>query len=569
MKLKLLILALLCSGTTLWAAIRPSHAINAGTKTFFLSTPTDPMVKLWVSDGTASGTKEAYADAMANKPVFLNTATANTHDLMIGLNNKVIFKAQTTSMGEELWVSDGTQAGTFLLKDIRVGAASSGIQSFVKLGNKVLFLANDGIHEQEFWITDGTAAGTHLLKDLGSSYSLFSDFRDWKVLNNKLYFGRKGALVWPELWVTDGTASGTKNILATDNNGIYNPNTFLADGSTVFLLGVDGLNTKYVYATTNDNPAVAIAKYFIHRPLDGQALNNKLFFRQPDYNLGSEMWISDGTQVGTKKLQNDTEANRIRNTERFFKHLDRIYFSGYKERTWTSDLWKSDGTSAGTIPVQTGMPDKWVTQPLRFNGKAQAVSLGSNFYFEGDYYEGASTKLWKSNGTDAGTVRIKTFAGSGLSLELSNDNVFGTKFYFKVIDASNNEEFWVSDGTDAGTARISNLQPSLNLSSVQVISKSATDVYFTANLGGSGFEVFKTNGLTVTRLTGSCPESVIVSSPVSTSVVHKASMDVEGRSAILSPAKATYQAGRYVVLNPGFEATTGSVFTAQIAGCLD
>ncbi len=569
MKLKLLTLAILCSGTTLWAAIRPSHAVNAGTKTFFLSTPTDPVIKLWVSDGTASGTKEAYADAMANKPVFLNTATANTHDVMIGLNNKVIFKAQTASLGEELWVSDGTQAGTFLLKDIRAGAASSGIQNFVRLGNKVVFLANDGIHEQELWITDGTSAGTHLLKDLGSSFSLFSDFKDWKVLNNKLYFGRKGALIWPELWVTDGTASGTKNIVATDNNGIYNPNTFLSDGSTVFLLGVDGLNTKYVYATTNDNPAVPIATYFVHTPLDGQVLNNKLFFRQPDNNLDSEMWISDGTQAGTKKLQNDTETNRIRNTERFFKHIDRIYFSGYKETTWTSDLWKSDGTSAGTSAVQGGMQYNWVTQPIRFNGKAQAVSVGSHFYFEGNYYLGSSTELWKSNGTDAGTQRIKTFTGSGLSLELSNDNVFGTRFYFKVIDASSNEEFWVSDGTDAGTVKISELVPSLNLSSVQIITQSATDVYFTANLGGSGFEVFKTNGLTVTRLTGSCPESVIVSSTVSTSVVHKAATDIEGKSEILSPAKVTYQAGRYVVLNPGFEANTGSVFTAQIAGCLD
>ncbi|WP_460470845.1 3-coathanger stack domain-containing protein [Emticicia fontis] len=36
---------------------------------------------------------------------------------------------------------------------------------------------------------------------------------------------------------------------------------------------------------------------------------------------------------------------------------------------------------------------------------------------------------------------------------------------------------------------------------------------------------------------------------------------------IISPANVTYNAGKSIVLNPGFESATGSVFKAQIQGC--
>ena len=43
------------------------------------------------------------------------------------VNNTLYFSADDGSHGQELWQSDGTDAGTSLVKDIRPGADSSGI----------------------------------------------------------------------------------------------------------------------------------------------------------------------------------------------------------------------------------------------------------------------------------------------------------------------------------------------------------------------------------------------------------------------------------------------------------
>ena len=74
----------------------------------------------------------------------------------------------------ELWKSDGTTAGTVLVKDINPGLtagypnvpASSEPYGLTALDGQLLFTANDGIHGDELWKSDGTAAGTVLVKDI-------------------------------------------------------------------------------------------------------------------------------------------------------------------------------------------------------------------------------------------------------------------------------------------------------------------------------------------------------------------------------------------------------------------
>ncbi|WP_337045278.1 Ig-like domain-containing protein, partial [Emticicia sp. 17c] len=50
-------------------------------------------------------------------------------------------------------------------------------------------------------------------------------------------------------------------------------------------------------------------------------------------------------------------------------------------------------------------------------------------------------------------------------------------------------------------------------------------------------------------------------------VTEKASQQISAENKITSPASVTYQAGKSIILNPGFEAKEGSVFKAQIQGC--
>src|SRR5687768_14527227 len=79
---------------------------------------------------------------------------------VVPLNRNIVFGAYSPSGGFELWVSDGTTAGTHRLKDIRAGFRGSYPAFLTRLNNQVLFAADDGAAGIELWRTDGAARGT-------------------------------------------------------------------------------------------------------------------------------------------------------------------------------------------------------------------------------------------------------------------------------------------------------------------------------------------------------------------------------------------------------------------------
>ena len=73
------------------------------------------------------------------------------------------FEAQNGTSGSELWVTDGTTAGTQLVKDIEPNGDSIPA-GFVELnGNLYFFARNPENGRRSLWITDGTATGTVLV----------------------------------------------------------------------------------------------------------------------------------------------------------------------------------------------------------------------------------------------------------------------------------------------------------------------------------------------------------------------------------------------------------------------
>src|SRR5262249_60144077 len=83
-----------------------------------------------------------------------------------------VFRGGDGVTGRELWKSDGTAAGTVLVKDIRPGPDYGYPENLTGVGRTLFFTANDGVNGQELWKSDGTEAGTVLVKDInpGSAF---------------------------------------------------------------------------------------------------------------------------------------------------------------------------------------------------------------------------------------------------------------------------------------------------------------------------------------------------------------------------------------------------------------
>ncbi len=118
---------------------------------------------------------------------------------MVDVGGLLFFNANDGISGYELWKSDGTAAGTVLVRNIRTGSAGSNPGYLTNSGGTLYFAANDGTTGTELWKSDGTAAGTVLVSDLvtGSTSGLPRRLTD---VSGTLYFSRTQSGVGTELW---------------------------------------------------------------------------------------------------------------------------------------------------------------------------------------------------------------------------------------------------------------------------------------------------------------------------------------------------------------------------------
>jgi ELWxxDGT repeat protein len=141
-----------------------------------------------------------------------------------------------------LWKSDGTTAGTVMVKDINPGSVSSNPSYLANVNGTLFFSANDGTHGVELWKSDGTTAGTVLVKDIdpGSAGSAPS----WLTsANGSLYFAANDGSHGTELWKSDGTTAGT--VLVADLNpgsAGSNPAWLTVSGTNLFFAADDGVH---------------------------------------------------------------------------------------------------------------------------------------------------------------------------------------------------------------------------------------------------------------------------------------------------------------------------------------
>ncbi len=384
---------------------------------------------LWVSDGTTAGTHPIKA--------FAGTIL---HLTMIG--SRAYFSADDGVHGPELWVSDGTSSGTVQVKDINSGASASSPDNLTDVNGTLFFEAFDGIHGPELWKTDGTPAGTVLVKDIdpGATGSFPFGFTN---VNGTLFFSADDGTDGFELWKSDGTAAGT--VLVRDIN--------------------PGPGDSSPFNLTN--------------------VNGTLFFEAREPTHGQELWKSDGTSSGTV-LVKDIKPGGSDSSPSSLTNVNGTLFFEASDGTNGAELWKSDGTAAGTVMVKDINPGPGDSVPQVL------TNVNGTLFFEAtDAVHGV--ELWKSDGTAAGTVLVKDI-NSGVADSFPNSlaNVNGT-LLFAANDGVTGTELWRSDGTAAGTVMVKDINPGALGSAPFDLVAVGGAVEFYAN-DGSGIGLFRSDG---------------------------------------------------------------------------
>ncbi|HEY9489391.1 MAG TPA: hypothetical protein VIQ51_13695, partial [Chryseosolibacter sp.] len=168
----------------------------------------------WKTDGTAQGTvmikdiNPGAADGFGSETNPFSFVNA------FSFNDRFYFTGYTEEHGLEPWVSDGTEQGTHILKDIVSGQESPDRIQFVIAHNGFLyFLVFNNLTTFEsgpadLWKTSGSTSSTTRIQTLGAE-QMDHDYHSFLVYHDKVYFFDRTNFFSDNLWVTDGTAGGT------------------------------------------------------------------------------------------------------------------------------------------------------------------------------------------------------------------------------------------------------------------------------------------------------------------------------------------------------------------------
>jgi ELWxxDGT repeat protein len=296
---------------------------------------------------------------------------------------------------EKLWIVENLGATPLQLAEFASNYANNLMEFPTVVGDTLFFSAEANADVYDLWKSDGTVAGTVLVKDIGPGSGTHSPLYHLADVNGTLLFAAREDMSGRRVWKSDGTESGTLMVKNYPPVVDITYSKFVSTGGLYFFVGTAGFSSsdKYKLWRSDGTAAGTIipkdinpagdAVYNMQNP-DWIGVDGVLYFRADD-GSGYSLWRSDGTPAGTYQVKGSTPGYPTH-----FASMDGKIFFGGNDAVLGRVLWESDGTANGTVVVKD------------INPQLLTNVNGTLFFMASDGVHGQ--ELWKSDGTDAGTV---------------------------------------------------------------------------------------------------------------------------------------------------------------------
>jgi len=305
-----------------------------------------------------------------------------------------------------------------------------------------------------------------------------------------------------ELWIAE-LNTGIVSLFKDIYEGSYgsSPSNFEIMGDLLFFSANDGVNGTELWMTDGTEEGTVMVEDIV----EGQtgsgiseitALGNMLIFKASDVDFGVELWRwhpINGAQL-VKDIFPGNNSYGIPNgsyPSGFVEVNGSLYFiardSWDEADSGNYELWKTDGTEEGTMMVKD----------INSNGGNSYVGFLTPFddmlYFRASDEHGS--EIWKTDGTEDGTVMVKDIRQGSSGSSPQYLTVFGDAIYFSANEGTNEGyELWKTDGTEEGTVMVYNVCPGGSGSYPQDFVVMGGWLYFTATDCDDGYELWKTDG---------------------------------------------------------------------------
>ena len=442
----------------------PRSLVSWAGRLYFLAEETDAeglsgRFGLWSTDGTADGTR-FLSDVQEPYEADSRVVSTPSH----------LFFSSGPG-GEDLWVTDGTPEGARLLLDLEPPGCNAGyphdcdipdLSSLVALDDAVYFVTDDqavgDLRTAQTWRSDGTESGTRPVAQF--SPSLYPDLNSLRRLGNRWFFlvvSSSSAALWsageglahpePLSGCAGGACPAVQALLPTapDPGHLLFLGEDPGHGVELWITDGTGAGTRRL---TDVCPGPCNGFSATSTDVDLGSFQGRTYLHaipstSTDPYPGDDLWVTDGTPEGTRRVAGYTPSL-------YFFH-DRAYF-GTSDSTSTA-LWTTDGTPSGTrqvIPVRRYEPGS-VPQILATHAGALILA-----------YDGTHQRLWRSNGTPEGMVPLAGFESAGFGYT-SRLTPAGDLSFFDVVRLAPGRpdvyqtEIWRTNGTSRGTRRVGTL----------------------------------------------------------------------------------------------------------------